>query len=155
MDFPTFLTTVTSSLGISMAGAYWLAKTLIQHRLTQELEIRKSALTRELEDHKSILTEALEQKKAELQGELARDKALVEGEVKREIELQLGDRAVQRQYEFEARNRTSAFSTIACLSRFCKAYRRVRHSRHNVSHEYGRLLREEHSVSATSAYGHR
>ncbi len=105
MDVPTIFAALTSSLGLSITGAYWLSKNLISHRLTQALEEKKAELASQLERLKGALTEELERKKASLQGELARDKALVEGAVKREVELYLGERAAQRQYEFEARKR--------------------------------------------------
>jgi hypothetical protein len=155
MDLWTIVTTVTSSLGLSMAGVYWLSKALIQHRLTQALEDRKAELAKELERHKSDLTEELEQKKASLQGELARDKALVEGAVKREVELHLGERAAQRQYEFEARKRLYLavgplrFQLLLACRDFAgriEAHGKREHYRMNVDGYYGkstlyRLLR--------------
>lgn len=68
MDLQTVLLATTSSLGVSLAGAWWLSQTLVQHRLTR----------------------AMEEYKAEL---------------KRDADLQLGERAAQRQYEYDARKR--------------------------------------------------
>lgn len=83
MDLQTVAVAVSSSLGLSLAGAYWLARALIQHRLAAELE----------------------RTKADLQQQLAREKAQAEGAVRREVEAQLGQMAAQRQYEYEARRR--------------------------------------------------
>lgn len=83
MDLQTVAVAVSSSLGLSLAGAYWLARALIQHRLSAELE----------------------RTKADLQQQLAREKAQAEGAVRREVEAQLGQMAAQRQYEYEARRR--------------------------------------------------
>lgn len=105
MDVGTIVAAIASSFGLSMAGVYWLSQTLIQHRLTRALEDRKAELAKDLERHKNELTGQLEREKAALQAELARDKAVVEGAVKREVELHLGERAAQRQYEFDARKR--------------------------------------------------
>lgn len=105
MDFMTWLGAVTSSLGISLVGAYWLLKTLVTHRLTLALDERKAELAVDLERHKGALSHQLEREKAALQEELARDKAMVEGAVRREVETFLGAQAAQRQYEFEARKR--------------------------------------------------
>lgn len=105
MDIQTVVAAAGSSLGVSLAAAYWLSRTLIQHRLTEALETRKAELSRELETHKLGLSQELERSKGQIQLELARDKALAEGSVKREVETQLGQFAAQRQYEYEARRR--------------------------------------------------
>ena len=49
MDLGTIVAAASSSLGLSLAGAYWLARALIQNRLTEALEQRKSELSRQLE----------------------------------------------------------------------------------------------------------
>jgi hypothetical protein len=105
MDIETVVATVSSSLGLSLAGAYWLARTLIQHQLTEALEKRKAELSRELETHKLAISQDLERTKGQIQLDLGRDKAVVEGSVKREVETQLGQLAAQRQYEYDARRR--------------------------------------------------
>lgn len=68
MDLQTVLVATTSSLGVSLAGAWWLSQTLVQHRLARAMEEYKAELNRE--------------------GDLA-----------------LGERAAQRQYEYDARKR--------------------------------------------------
>jgi len=105
MDVETVVAAVSSSLGLSLAGAYWLARTLVQHRLTEALEQRKSELSRQLETHKLSLSQDLERTKGQIQLELGRDKAAFDGSIKREVEAQLGQLAAQRQYEYEAKRR--------------------------------------------------
>ncbi len=105
IDIGTVVAAATSSLGLSLGGAYWLARTLIQHRLTEALEKRKAELSRELENHKLGLSQDLERTKGQIQLDLGRDKAMVEGSVKREVETQLAQLAAQRQYEYEAKRR--------------------------------------------------
>lgn len=105
MDLATVVAAASSSLGLSLAGAYWLSRTLVQHRLSAALEQRKSELSRELETHKLGLSQDLERTKGQIQWELGRDKALFDAAIKREVEAQLGQMAVQRQYEYEARRR--------------------------------------------------
>lgn len=105
MDTSTVLTAVTSSLGLSLAGAYWLARSLIAHRLQVAIEMRKIELAEQLETHKLGLTQQLEKLRGELQLELAHDKAQIEGSVRREVETFLGQAAAQRQYEYDARRR--------------------------------------------------
>jgi len=90
---------------LSLAGGYWLARTLVQHQLTEALEQRKSELARELETHKLSLSQDLERTKGQIQLELGHDKAAFEGAIKREVDIQLGQIAAQRQYEYEARRR--------------------------------------------------
>jgi hypothetical protein len=88
-----------------------LSKNLEDHKntLAQQLDEKKAvlqnALDKDLEDHKGVLTQQLDDRKALLQADLARDQALLEGSVKREVDLYLGDRAAQREYESEARKR--------------------------------------------------
>lgn len=105
IDIGTVVAAATSSLGLSLAGAYWLGRTLIQHRLTAALELHKLELARELEGHKQALGKDLERTKGQIQLELGRDKAATEGSIKREVEAQLGQLAAQRQYEYEAKRR--------------------------------------------------
>lgn len=68
MDLQTVLLATTSSLGVSLAGAWWLSQTLVQHRLARAMEAYKT-------------------------------------ELKQDADLALGERASQRQYEYEARKR--------------------------------------------------
>lgn len=105
MDTGTVIAAITGSLGTSLAGCYWFAKSLITHRLARALEDRKSELSQQLETHKLGLNQDLERTKADLQQILARDKSAAEGAIRKEVEAQLGDLAAKRQYEYEARRR--------------------------------------------------
>lgn len=105
MDLPTLIAAIGSSLGASIAGVYWFAKTIIKHGLDRDIEDHKSRLALDLERQKNKLSSELEREKFAWQGELAHDKALLEGSVRREVELFLGERESERQYEFEARRR--------------------------------------------------
>lgn len=86
------LSTLTSSALV--AALAWLCRSMIEHWFSRSLEDRKGQLARQLEDRKAVL-----------QGQLTEERVQIEGEVKKAIETQLGDRAAQRQYEFEARKR--------------------------------------------------
>jgi hypothetical protein len=105
MDIGTIAAAITSSVGASLSGAYWLARTLIQHRLQAEMEARRAGLAQQLETHKLGLNQQLERMRGDLQAKLAQDKAQVEGSIRREVETFLGQAAAQRQYEFDARKR--------------------------------------------------
>lgn len=94
MDWYTILTTATTSLGISAAGAWWLSRTLIQHKLNEAME-----------NHKLTLSTHLEGAKADLQRDINREKAGIEGAIKQEVDTYLGKAAAQRQYEYDARKR--------------------------------------------------
>jgi hypothetical protein len=105
MDIVTALTAVTASLGLTVAGFYWVGQTLMQHQLARFLEKRKVDLAKELETHKLALNEQLEHTKGELQRMLARDKSAIDGLVRQEVDSKLGELAAQRQYEYDARRR--------------------------------------------------
>jgi hypothetical protein len=105
VDYETVIAAVTSSLGVSLGGAYWLARTLIENKLLTALEDRKAELSRQLETHKLGLSQTLEQTRSELQSALTRDQARIEGQVRQEVERHLGQEASQRQYEYDARRR--------------------------------------------------
>jgi len=79
MDIPTILT----SFGISAAGAWALARALVNHRLSKDLERYKSEWQRELEAEKVTLS----------------------GKVRQQVETTLADRTADREYELEARKR--------------------------------------------------
>jgi hypothetical protein len=68
MDTLTLITSITSSLGISLAGAWWLSQQLITHRLGKE-----------------------------------KDKW--QGEIRKEVEVYLGEKSAEREYNLEARKR--------------------------------------------------
>jgi len=83
MDISDFIATLVSAVGLSAGGAWYLSKQLIEHRLTLERERQKTALA-----------QAKEQALAELKEEL-----------RLEVDTELGERAADRQYRFEARQR--------------------------------------------------
>ena len=91
--------------GISAAGAYWLARTLVQHKLNRDIENYKSELARQLDAQKTLAAQDLERLKNTLQLEQSRIKATMDAQIRMEVEAQLGELAVQRQYEYEARRR--------------------------------------------------
>lgn len=105
MDWATLVAAVTSSLGITAAGAYWLGQALVNHRLNQALEERKSELTQQLDAQKAIAAQDLERLKNTLQLDQARIKSTMDAEIRKQVESQLGEIAVHRQYEYEARRR--------------------------------------------------
>lgn len=77
------LTTILTSIGFSVGGAWWLARALVNHKLSKDLESYKSEWKRELEI----------------------EKLNMEGKVRERIETILADRAADREYELEARKR--------------------------------------------------
>ena len=83
MDPATVIASATSALGISIATAAWLSRTLVSHRLQKEMEAFKS----ELEE--SRVTE----------------QAQLEGRIRQQVETSLGDLAAEREYGLEARKR--------------------------------------------------
>jgi hypothetical protein len=87
------LTAIALSGGLA-AAASWLAKVWINHLLTARIEGTKADLAHGLEAHK-----------ASLSAQLAADRAQIEGEIRQHVELNLGERAARRQYEYEARKR--------------------------------------------------
>lgn len=105
MDWNTLIAAVTSSLGISLAGGYWLARTLVQHELSKSLEERKAELARHLDAQKTLAAQDLERLRNALQLDQVRFKSMLDAEIRKEVESQLGDIAAQRQYEYEARRR--------------------------------------------------
>jgi len=83
MDVYTVATSLISSLGVSLAGAWWLSKALVSHRLQKALESYKS----------------------ELQLQHDREKLEIEGQIQERVECLLGDRAAEREYMLEAKKR--------------------------------------------------
>lgn len=92
------VTSMLATFGITTAACVaaiaWFFKSLIQKKITQEIEKYKTTLSSELESAKADLLKDVNQKKAE-----------IEGDVKKEVETFLGQIAAQRQYEYEARKR--------------------------------------------------
>jgi len=128
------LSTVTSSALV--AALAWLCRSMIEHWFSRSLEAQKGDLARQLEDRKAVL-----------QGQLTEERVQIEGEVKKAIETQLGDRAAQRQYEFEARKRLYLAIgplrfqlLLACrdLAGRVQAYAGVEHYAMDVTGYYGR-----------------
>jgi hypothetical protein len=79
MEIPDLLGVFLSATGASVLTAHWLAKRLVDHRLKRDIEVLKA--------------------------DFAKEKVTWEGRVKTEVETVLGNRASDRQYEFEARKR--------------------------------------------------
>lgn len=71
------------------------------------LERLKGDLAKDLESEKAELSHTLEKEKAALQADLVRDSAAAQGAIRLDVELLLGERASQREYEFEARKALS------------------------------------------------
>jgi hypothetical protein len=90
MSITELVTTILASSSISAATVGWLAKRLIEHRLTKNIE----------------------QTKSELQAQLDRGKAILEGSIREQVETALGDRAADREYELEARKRLLSLPKI-------------------------------------------
>ncbi|WP_460836147.1 hypothetical protein [Massilia agri] len=95
-------------MSLSLAGAYWLGKSLIQHRLAQDLEKRKAELAQQLENQKSMAAQDLEQLKKKLELDHAQALGTIDADVRRNLELDLGQVNAQREYEYEARRRLYA-----------------------------------------------
>lgn len=105
MDWSTVLAAATSSFGLTVLTAHGLARTLIQHHLSQALEVKKNELTRELDAQKVVDAQNLERLKSALETEQMRLRSTIEAEIRKEVETQLGEIAVRHQYEYEARRR--------------------------------------------------
>jgi hypothetical protein len=105
MDWNTVVAAITSSLGVTLAGGYWLARTLVQHELSKSLEQRKAELAQQLDVQKTLAAQDLERLRNALQLEQVRFKSELDAEIRKQVESQLGDIAAQRQYEYEARRR--------------------------------------------------
>jgi hypothetical protein len=105
MDTWTLITSITSSLGISIATASWLSKQLVTHRLAKDLEAYKVSWQKELEGEKAKWQRTLEEAKAGWQRELEKDKANWQGEIHKGVEEYLGEKSAEREYNLEARKR--------------------------------------------------
>jgi len=105
MDVITLISSVASSLGISIAAAYWLSKQLITHKLAKDLEAYKVSWQKELEKEKSGWQKSIEEAKAGWQRELEKDKTAWQGEIHKEVEVFLGETSAEREYTLEARKR--------------------------------------------------
>jgi len=105
MDTLTLISSITSSLGISVTAAWWLSKQLVTHRLAKDLEAYKISWQRELEEEKAKWQRSLEEAKAGWQRELEKDKAGWQGEIHKGVEVYLGEKSAEREYNLEARKR--------------------------------------------------
>lgn len=105
MNWQELIFSMLGTLGLSTAAAYWLTRTLIQHRLGREMEERKAELVGQLDAQKAQGAKDLELLKNTLQLEQARIKAGMDADIRKAVETQLGELAAQRQYEYEARRR--------------------------------------------------
>jgi len=105
MDWSTIFTALASSFGLSITGAYWLVRSLIQNRLAQALEERKGEITEQLELQKAAAAQDLERLRDGLQLQQSKAKSAIDAEIRKEIEVQLGEIGAQRQYEYEAKRR--------------------------------------------------
>jgi hypothetical protein len=94
MDFPTMIGALVSSGVVSIGGAGWLTKRLVDHRLAKDLN-----------RYQERLDLSLAASKAEMDERLATSKAEVEAMLRREVEDYLGEKAAERQYRLEARKR--------------------------------------------------
>jgi hypothetical protein len=109
MDLSTIIGAVASSGLVSIGGAAWLTKRLVDHRLTKDLK-----------NHQ----EQLDQK-------LAASKAEVEAMLHREVEEYLGEKAAERQYRLEARKRLYAaigplrFQLVMACGDFANRIKRI------------------------------
>jgi hypothetical protein len=97
MDLPTLAAAVTSSSILSLAAARWLTVSLVNHRLSKDLEAHRAQIGRESAEFKATLDRSLAEATAEIQSRL-----------RREVEEYLADRSAERQYALEARKRLYA-----------------------------------------------
>jgi hypothetical protein len=124
MDFLQMVGFAVTTFGVSAAGAWWLAKGLVEHRLARALEELKIKLSMEMES-----------KKAEFAGA-----------IKLRIDTELGDIGAQRQYEFDAKRRL--YTAISPLK-----FQLLIACRDFSQRVTGHGSREVYSTSLTSYYG--
>jgi|SRR6267142_1939002 len=94
MDLSTVVAAFASSGVISIGGAAWLTKSLVNNRLAKDLK-----------DYQALVDQKLAASKAELDNRLASSKAELETTLHREVEEYLGEKAAERQYRLDARKR--------------------------------------------------
>ncbi|MGZ4991142.1 MAG: hypothetical protein ACXV8S_10285 [Methylobacter sp.] len=82
-ELATIATAVTSSVGLSLGGAWWLGKAIVSHRLAKDLE-----------DYK-----------ARWESELTEESIKLSGSIKKEVDNYLGEQSARREYELEAKKR--------------------------------------------------
>lgn len=123
MDWTNFIVTVSSSLIVSAAGAWSLGKVLITHLLKKDREATK----------------------LHLQEQLGKQRDEWQGEIHREVQLFLGDRAAEREYQLEAKKRL--YQTIGPL-RF-----QLLIACRELSNRVERHLEIEFSMEMSSYYG--
>jgi hypothetical protein len=120
MDISTIIAALASSGFVSVGGAAWLTKRLVDHRLAKDLK-----------NHEERLNQKLAASKAEMDGRLATSKAEVEAMLRRGVEEYLGEKAADRQYRLEARKRLYAaigplrFQLVLACSDFANRISRI------------------------------
>jgi hypothetical protein len=83
MEIGELLATMASTGLVSVGAAYWLCKTLIEHRLKLSNSEHEADLSRKLQEHS----------------------AAFEADLKKEVEAHLGEQSAERQYRMDARKR--------------------------------------------------
>lgn len=83
MEIGELLAAMASTGLVSIGAAYWLSKTLIEHRLSRNDREHEAELSRKLKEHS----------------------AEVEASLKKEVEAYLGEQNAERQYRMDARKR--------------------------------------------------
>src|SRR6266436_657916 len=124
MDATTLISSLISSGIVSFAAARWLAKRLVDHRLRKELAEHKGAIDakvgKELAEHSALLNDRLTAARTE-----------VDAFLRRSVEENLGERAAERQYRFEAQKRLYAaigplrFQLVLACSDFAGRIERI------------------------------
>jgi hypothetical protein len=102
MEITELLTAMASTGIVSIGGAYWLCKTLIERRLDRNDRKHEAELSRKLKEHG----------------------AAVEAGLKKEVETYLGEQNAERQYRMDAKKRLySAIGPLRFqLSMACAEY---------------------------------
>lgn len=120
MDLSTILSSLVSAGVVSIGVARWLAKRIVDHRLTKDLK-----------GYQEQLDEKLAASKAEMERRLAISKAEVEALLRREVEEYLGEKAAERQYRLDARKRLYAaigplrFQLVTACADFANRINRI------------------------------
>src|SRR6266849_3235621 len=120
MDLLTILGALASSGVISIGGAVWLTKRLVDNRLAKDLKA-----------YQAEVDQKLAASKAEMDTQLATSKAEVEAMLHRQVEEYLGEKAAERQYRLDARKRLYSaigplrFQLIMACSDFASRISRI------------------------------
>jgi hypothetical protein len=120
VEWTDFVGIVATTGVISIPAASFLAKLLVQHRLTMDLRTYDAELSRQLAAHK-----------AELDSRVNSAKAESEARLRREVEEYLGERGAERAYGAEAKKRLYLavgplrFQLLLACSEFAGRIRRI------------------------------